>query len=163
MYSFICSIVVAGGGGCPNAYPTGPHTCLAARSRSDLQKLCHAEYTTALWMTQLKANNGPSTVTSLGGGDVWRYIDPTPANVPPSKPGEVKLRIGPKKCNLFECYTTTKRFLEAHATTLNATRKTDATPQLVAHGAFVYVSPHQLSVLCCACQVRRQVHHRFRR
>ncbi len=172
-------------GGCPNAYPTGPPSCLAARSRSDLQQLCHVEYTTALWMTKLKANNAPSMVTSLGGGDVWKYIDPTPANAPPSKPDEVSCLPEPHKpapitkCNLFECYCSRNSgsMLEAEApATPNATRTTDATPklvshdvtpQLVAHGSFVYVPSHQLNVLsllcCVSTEVRRQVHHRFRR
>ncbi len=153
---FICSIVVGGGGGCPNMYPSGPHACLAARSRSDLQKLCQAEYTTALWMTQLKANNGPSTVTSLGGGDVWKFIDPSPANAPPSKSDEVSCLPEPHKpapvtkCNLFECYCSRSLLsLDAEAQmALNATStgKTDATPQLVGRGAFAYVLSHQWNV-----------------
>jgi hypothetical protein len=135
-------LLVAAEGGCPDVYPTGPHTCWAARSRSDLQQLCHAEYTTELWMTQLKANTGPSTVTSLGGGDVWKYIDPSPANVRPSESDEVSCLPEPHKpapitkCNLFECYCSqSSSYLEAEAqATLNATRKTDATPKLVGRG-----------------------------
>jgi hypothetical protein len=54
---------------------------------------------------------------------------------------------------------------EAH-TTLNATRKANATPQLVRHdvtpklvgrGAFAYVPSHQLNVLSLLCCVSPEV------